>query len=410
MADEKNTPQPDDEMDWEGFFGEEDGLDVVTPIANPARSTLTNQTNQKSVAQKHESRQTPPQPPISKPTAAVSSTSTSGAKRASSSLPPATVLLDIGHALTSEPRPRDFSLPCLRAGTVGGLVSPGGAGKSMLAAQLALMVATGLDAVPGLRSKPGWQNLRTGKVHYASFEDGAEDAASRLYGIWNALGPQANKAAIEVAKDQLFVETLTGLRAPDLLDEDEWRDWINITCTGKRLVIIDTLRMAHLGDENDSGQMARLMAVMQGAAMQSGAAILFLHHISKGAALSGQGGAQQAARGSSVITDNARGQFFLSTMTEAETTEVGGNLYDIGAPGKLARIPLQNTDDEGREMRTRYVRFGVAKSNYAAPWPDIWLRREDHGVLVCADIRLKPATSSTSSGKTPGGNSGAKLV
>lgn len=409
MADEKDRHQTiDDPMDFEGFFGEEDGLDIVTP--NPApRPTLDKsfQTNPKSVAPQHEGRQANS---LLKPSTIASSTNASSAPRASSSPASATVLLDIGHALTNEPRPRDFSLPCLRAGTVGGLVSPGGAGKSMLAAQLALMVATGLDTVPGLRSKPGWQNLKTGKVHYASFEDGAEDAAARLYSIWNALGPQADKAAIEVAKDRLFVETLTGLRAPDLLDEDEWHDWINITCKGKRLVVIDTLRMAHLGDENDSGQMARLMAVMQGAAMQSGAAILFLHHISKGAALSGQGGAQQAARGSSVITDNARGQFFLSTMTEAETTEVGGNLYDISAPGKLSRIPLQSADDDGREMRTRYVRFGVAKSNYAAPWPDIWLRREDHGVLVCADIRLKNAASSTSSGKTPSSSSGAKLV
>lgn len=408
MSDERTPPKGiGDLAEWNGFFGEEDDVDVFAPNFDPTQSTLN-----KSVppVQKSEGKQVAsPHLPPSKPSAAVSSAS-SGTARASSSKAPATVLLDIGHALTNEPRPRDFSLPCLRAGTVGGLVSPGGAGKSMLAAQLALMVATGLDAVPGLRSKPGWQNLKTGKVHYASFEDGAEDAAARLYGIWNALGPKADKAAIEIAKDQLFVETLTGLRAPDLLDEEEWRDWINITCVGKRLVVIDTLRMAHLGDENDSGQMARLMAVMQGAAMQSGAAILFLHHISKGAALSGQGGAQQAARGSSVITDNARGQFFLSTMTEADTNEGSDYLFDLGAPGKLSRIPLHSVDDEGREMRTRYVRFGVAKSNYAAPWPDIWLRREDHGVLVCADIRKKPAPSSSSSGNASGSKAGAKLV
>jgi hypothetical protein len=392
--------------EWKGFFGEEEVEDVFAPTFVPTPSPLPKvvQPPQTSVATNKKAGQVvTAQSPASK-------TGGIGGAKAASSRPPATVLLDIGHALTNEPRPRDFSLPCLRAGTVGGLVSPGGAGKSMLAAQLALMVATGLDAVPGLRSKPGWQNLKTGKVHYASFEDGGEDAAARLYGIWKALGPKADEAAIEVAKDHLFVETLTGVRAPDLLDEDEWRDWVNITCVGKRLIVIDTLRMAHLGDENDSGQMARLMAVMQGAAMQSGAAILFLHHVSKGAALSGQGGAQQAARGSSVITDNARGQFFLSTMTEADTNEAGGSLFDIGAPGKLARIPLHGADDDGREMRTRYVRFGVAKSNYSAPWPDVWLRREDHGVLVCADIRLKSFSGGSSSGKSPASKSGAKLV
>jgi hypothetical protein len=147
--------------------------------------------------------------------------------------------------------------------------------------------------------------------------------------------------------------------------------------------------MAHLGDENDSGAMARLLGVMQNAAITSGAAILFLHHISKGAALSGQGASQQAARGSSVITDNARGQFFLSSMSEEEANANDqGTLFDTSAPDPLRSIPIYETEADGRPLRSRYVRFGVAKSNYSAPWPDIWLRRDNNGVLSCA--RLAP--------------------
>lgn len=393
----KINVEVDDGLVWEGFIGEST-VDVALPVQSPK----TNQPAQKKTYSEAEQ--------VAAFAAEMKKAGDKTSEGKKEALAPATVMLDIGLALTTEPRPRDFSLPCLRAGTVGGLVSPGGAGKSMLAAQLALMVATGLDAVPGLRSKPGWENVKTGKVHYASFEDGGEDAAARLYGIWQAIGARADKSAIEIAKTNLHVETLTGIRAPDLLDYSEWHDWVIRTCVGKRLVVIDTLRMAHLGDENDSGQMARLMAVMQGAAMQSGAAVLFLHHISKGAALSGQGSSQQAARGSSVITDNARGQFFLSTMTEDETIEQGGQLFDLSAPGKLSKIPLNGADDDGREMRTRYVRFGVAKSNYSAPWPDVWLRREDHGVLTCADIRLKSGSGSSSSGKTTKSTAGAKLV
>lgn len=308
---------------------------------------------------------------------------------------PATRRLDIAMALTTTPPPRDFSLPCLRAGTVGGLVSPGGAGKSMLAAQLALMVATGLDTIRGLHGKPGWEHLVVGPVLYASFEDGADDAATRLHHIWKSMGNRATAADLQTATTNLSVETLTGLRPPNLLDGGEWGDWLLDASHGKRLVLIDTLRMAHLGDENDSGAMAQLLAVMQGVALQTGAAILFLHHISKGAALSGQGSSQQAARGSSVITDNARGQFFLSTMTEEESINGASVIHDLDAPTPYKDYPLNSDGPLGRPMRLDYVRFGVAKSNYAAPWPDVWLRRGEHGVLSCA--RLGPVGGSAPS-------------
>lgn len=324
---------------------------------------------------------------------------------------PATRRLDIAAALTTPPRPRDFALPCLRSGTVGGLISPGGAGKSMLAVQLALMIASGAETIPGILARPGWQDLKAGPVHYASFEDGEEDAASRLHTIWQAMGPAANAATMAAAAHNLHVDTLTGLRAPDLLDGEEWADWMLDACQGKRLVIIDTLRMAHLEDENNSGAMAHLMAVMQGAAMQTGAAVLFLHHASKGAVLSGQGASQQAARGSSVLTDNARGQFFLANMSEEEARGDGsGRLFDLTAPGPLNRIALDQADHDGRTMRSRYVRFGVAKTNYAAPWPDLWLRRNDQGVLACADIRTNPPTAAGAQRTPPKGNVSARLI
>jgi hypothetical protein len=329
------------------------------------------------------------------------------------SIQPATRRLDIAAALSTTPRPRDFALPCLRSGTVGGLVSPGGAGKSMLAVQLALMIACGTETIPGILARPGWKGLKSGRVHYASFEDGEEDAASRLHTIWQAMGSAANAETMAVAAANLHVDTLTGLRAPDLLDGEEWADWMLDACHGKRLVIIDTLRMAHMEDENNSGAMAHLMAVMQGAAMQTGAAVLFLHHVSKGAVLSGQGASQQAARGSSVLTDNARGQFFLANMSEEEAQGSGaGRLMDHAAPGPLNRITLDQCDHDGRTMRSRYVRFGVAKTNYAAPWPDLWLRRDDHGVLACADIRSSASgTPNSQTPRTPAkGKVGARLI
>lgn len=321
----------------------------------------------------------------------------------------ATRRLDIAKALTTQPLPRDFALPCLRIGTVGGLVSPGGAGKSMLVMQLALAVATGLDAIPGLLALPGWQSLKTGKVLYASFEDGEDDAAARLHSIWSSIGPGADSAAIGLAAQNLAVDTLTGVRPPDLLDHSEWHAWLDDATKGRRLVVLDTLRMAHLEDENDSSAMSRLLATLQGAALRNGCAVLFLHHTSKAAALSGQGAAQQAARGSSVITDNARGQFYLSGLSEADAQSDGLRLYDRSAPGPLSRLPLDGTDPEGRPMRLRYARFGVAKSNYAQPWPEVWLRRDERGVLSCASVGPAPGATQqqTKGGK---GRTGGKLA
>ncbi len=51
--------------------------------------------------------------------------------------------INILEAFAAPPPPLDYVLPNMVAGTVGALVSPGGAGKSMLALQLAAQIAGG---------------------------------------------------------------------------------------------------------------------------------------------------------------------------------------------------------------------------------------------------------------------------
>lgn len=317
--------------------------------------------------------------------------------------PPLTKCLDVGVALTTKPPQRVFSLPCLRAGTVGGLISQGGAGKSMLAMQLSLMLASGVDTFRGLASHTGWQNLMGGPVLYASFEDGEDDAAYRLHNIWASLGSVADANALAAAKQNLTVETLTGARLPDLLNPD-WGKWLTDACNDRLLVIIDTLRTSHMADENDSAAMSRLLATMQSSVIQNKqCAILFLHHASKSGSAKDQRDKQQAARGSSVITDNARGQYFLNGITAEDVDPNQGMIFDPYAPGELAEIPLHETEpNNGSELFRRYARFGVAKSNYAAPWPTALLRRDDRGVLSyvpgfqSAPSRVKSSPTATS--------------
>ncbi len=53
--------------------------------------------------------------------------------------------IDIKTALMTAPAEMDFALPGLCAGTVGAIVSPGACGKSLLALQIAVSIATGID-------------------------------------------------------------------------------------------------------------------------------------------------------------------------------------------------------------------------------------------------------------------------
>jgi RecA-family ATPase len=54
--------------------------------------------------------------------------------------------IDIENCFSTEPPPLDFVLPGFLAGTVGGLVSPGGVGKSTFALELCIAVACSVDA------------------------------------------------------------------------------------------------------------------------------------------------------------------------------------------------------------------------------------------------------------------------
>jgi len=256
--------------------------------------------------------------------------------------------LDLARALDTEPRPLDFVLPGLLAGTVGSLVAPGATGKSFAALQLLAQVATGKDLL-GLGRHP------TGPAVLLSGEDPADVLHARL----RALSPHLNENEREDLRAGARVLPCLG-KAGDLLDDGKTSAEIERVARGARLVILDTLSRWHTGEENERRDAARVMREMERIAKDTGAAIIFLHHTSKAAAMEGNGDRQQASRGSSVFVDEARWVAFLQTMTPEEARARGC----------------------AEEERRRYVRFGVSKANYCAPQVDIWLRREAGGVLV----------------------------
>jgi RecA-family ATPase len=262
--------------------------------------------------------------------------------------------IDVLDAFSKEPEPLDFVLPGLLAGTVGAIVSPGGAGKSMMALELAILVASGRD----LSGFGRGVQLGRGQVGFLAAEDPAKSICHRLYSLGKHLDPTTRDlVAQRVSIDALLGQ---GLDIGELATQNRVRK----AATGKRLVFLDTLRRFHSSDENDSKHMSKLLSQLEGLTKETGATILFLHHASKFSALNGQGDTQQASRGSSVLTDNIRWQMNM----------MGASEKDAAANG------IAN------EMRGHFVRASIAKQNYGPPFKDIWMLREAGGVLVPAEF------------------------
>jgi len=263
--------------------------------------------------------------------------------------------MDIGGVFATDLQPLDFVLPGMLAGTVGALVSPGGAGKSMMALQLATLVSSGAN-LAGLDAR-----IPHGRVAMFATEDPAEAIAHRL----KALGDHLDASQRGLVSENVDIVPLLGYGF-DVMDP-HWYEWTLEYASGARLLIFDTLRRIHTLDENDSGQMAGLLARLELIVRLSGCTILFLHHSSKSAALQGQGDVQQASRGSSVLVDNIRWQSYMSTMTRAEAEKYGVH----------------------EDRRGFFVRWGVSKQNYGKPVAEAWLRRAEGGVLVPAVLATK---------------------
>jgi len=278
-------------------------------------------------------------------------------------------LLDLSRALSCEPPALDFVLPGLVAGTVGSIVAPGATGKSWLALQLAAQIAAGIDLA-------GIGEQKRGKALLLA----AEDPAPVLWQRLRVLAERMDEGEDEDLKESLIIAPTLG-QAGDLMQPGT-ADVIAKAGQGCRLIIIDTLSRWHTGEENERADAAQVMRQLEKIAGATGAAVVFLHHVSKGAALGGLGGEQQASRGSSVWVDEARWVAFLAGMTTEEARGAGV--------------------DEG--MRRHFVRFGISKANYCPPRADTWLRREAGGLLVPAVLGGKMGGEQRAEERKDGGN------
>ena len=272
--------------------------------------------------------------------------------------------LDLRNLATTKPKAFDFVLPGLRSGNAGILASPGGVGKSFLILQAAVQIASAVQFM-GFDTKHG-------RVVYVSIED-EEDA---LHGRFNAIIEQflPNDADRETLYENLIIHCPT----PGEIDLLTTPSWLDAACYGTRLLIVDTMRLAHSGDENDPVQMAKFVAALILYARRHRTSIALLAHSTKSSALNGQAELAQSLRGSSVLTDNMRWQSYIVGMTKEEADSSKSSIDQM----KI-----------GNENHEKYVRFGISKTNYGPKGLPKWFYRGDHGVLIPCEIEKVKGSS-----------------
>lgn len=263
----------------------------------------------------------------------------------------------------------DFVKPGLVLGTLGSLISSGGSGKTYLALENGMLIAIG-------------RGFKKGGVLYLPAEDPIEEIGKRLQAIEKAFN--LTKVEKEEAAKNFKVWPLLG-SSPDLLEQldDDSRPLVDAICEiaktfthdPLRIIIFDTLRRFSYADENDGGQMSKVLSSMEIICKRIGCCCFFLHHASKSAALSGAMETQQAARGSSVLSDNIRYQEFMRGMNDDESERLG-EVVNGRVPAAIGGA------------RNRFIIWGVSKQNYGFPVSSVWYKRNDDGVLMPVQLGL----------------------
>lgn len=274
--------------------------------------------------------------------------------------------IDIWKALTVEPPPRQYILEgYLPTGIVSILAAPGGTGKSYLAKIIATAVAAG-------RNIPPFEVKAPAPVLIISAEDDARDIEPRLYRI----GKEYNLTHWEMQRlrDNLIVRPMRGVIRP-LMEPGPYGTAPQATAGTKALailmeehkpalVILDTKsRLFGLTEntaEDNSAWVNNLEALL---ADHPDTSFLVLSHTGKKNIETLK--TQNAERGSSASTDNARAGFVYLKHTRKNK---GGEEEHLTTPDGAKLFVLSHV-----------------KSNYAAPRPDVYFIQGYGGVPVMVE-------------------------
>jgi RecA-family ATPase len=208
----------------------------------------------------------------------------------------------------------------------------------------------------------------TGKVLMLVAEEDREDIQRRLHALIQARMFTPNQIAL--VKERVGIVSVRGqdwrlMQHDDVGDihETDRVDYIIDECKllgDVRMVIFDPLVAFNGADENNNGEMAMLMRTLDRVAAGTGAAVVVIHHISKGGqANTVEFATQSQVRGASALVDNARAVLLLTRMPRAEAAAYGVSPEDAHW----------------------YVIARMVKNNYGPPVDDMIFRLEQGGTL-----------------------------
>lgn len=202
--------------------------------------------------------------------------------------PPPVPILDAAAIWAPLPEPTYAVAGVLRSGSVCELIAYGGTGKSWLAADLAVAVAAG-------QSWLHWFDVpEPGEALYVDYEGGRYETSRRFQAVSIGRGIVGPVDGVELA-----------VMPPLYMTDSDFESKMTWLAEGKRVVIVDTLKAASPGtDENDS-RIRQGIDVLHRVGEKTDAAIVVLAHAKKTSGNATKIDPREAGRGSSAIFDAA---------------------------------------------------------------------------------------------------------
>lgn len=282
--------------------------------------------------------------------------------------------LRIGHLLDTPAPPIQWLIDdFIPAQKVCLMTAPGGTGKSIFTLQMAFSLASGFPLAGH------WTDLAPTSVLMLGAEDERDDIHRRLEAIYNsyaddfAYEPDDLNRLRQAVNARLYQLPMVGKNAK--LTHKEKGECVPTGGVEKviklanaipdlGLIVIDPISRFRGGDENSQEDVTRFVEVLERIKLETGAAVLGVHHANKASMREGGADQQYAARGASALTDGVRFQLNLAQMHPDDARQYHIKESQVG----------------------HYVKLAVAKTNYTAPQAGIWLNRGAGGVLGHVDM------------------------
>lgn len=262
--------------------------------------------------------------------------------------------------LATLPLPRKWVIDdFLPRNIVAALIAAGGSGKSYLAMNLAISVASG-----GILFNK-FMPSKEGKVVFISGEDDIAELHRRLHWSTSSLP----KHVVErIGKNIHFVDladTFEAFTEKNRAGEVHMTNSVtNLISSIKEsvgsevdLIIVDPVSRFRGGEENLAVDTTRFVQALQMFTNQLNATVLCLHHVNKGAKSNGTG--QNNARGSSALVDGVRLVMELNQLSEDEVKKLYGDT----------------------QVKLNILNLHCVKTNYTKPFEPIALNKGENGCL-----------------------------